>query len=221
MSLLLALDASAAAISVAISRDGTLLAHDRQELARGHAERLPPALAATMRASGHGFADLSAIAVTVGPGSFTGIRVGLAAARGLGFALGIPVLGVTTLEAVAHGIDAATRAGRPVLVLIDSKRADVFAQRFAATLEPVDEPRALSLDAARSLAAAPMLVTGDAASLIVPASGLLIRPALPDARSVARLAEERRAGGQAMPAEPLYLRPADATLPQAGGRLRR
>src|SRR3954471_5648864 len=182
MSLLLAFDASGPAISVAVLRDGTLLAHHREALARGHAERLPPALAATMAASGCGLAALDAIAVTVGPGSFTGIRVGLAAARGLGFALDRPVLGITTLEAVAHGLDAAQRAGRPVLALIDSKRADVFAQRFAADLVPIDAPQAVPVAAAADLAVPPLIVTGDAATLIAPRDGILVVPASPDAR---------------------------------------
>jgi tRNA threonylcarbamoyladenosine biosynthesis protein TsaB len=221
MSLLLALDASGPAISVAVLRDGTLLAHHQQALARGHAERLPPALAACMAAAGSGFAALAAIAVTIGPGSFTGIRVGLAAARGLGFALGIPVLGVTTLDAVAHGLDPAERAGRPVLALIDSKRADVFAQRFGPDLAPLDAPRALPLAAAAKLAQPPLIVTGDAATMIAAAAGLVIAPAAPDARIIARLAAARWALGEAMPAAPLYLRPPDATVPEAGGRLRR
>lgn len=221
MSLLLALDASGAAISVAIVRDGELLAHHHEALARGHAERLPPALASTLAAAGTAPAALDAIAVTVGPGSFTGIRVGLAAARGLGFALGRPVLGITTLEAVAHGLDEATRGGRPVLALIDSKRADVFAQRFAADLAPLEAPQAVPIASIGDLATPPLVVTGDAAALLSPRAGVLLAPAAPDARIVAALAASRWARGEEMPAVPLYLRPPDATLPVAGGRLRR
>jgi tRNA threonylcarbamoyladenosine biosynthesis protein TsaB len=220
MSLLLALDASGPAISVAVMRDGILLAHHREALARGHAERLPPALAATMAASGCDFAALDAIAVTIGPGSFTGIRVGLAAARGLGFALHRPVLGITTLAAVAHGLDEAERAGRPVLALIDSKRADVFAQRFAGDLAPLDAPQAVPVAAVAHLARPPLIVTGDAATLIAPRDGIVLAPAAPDARIVAALAAAGWASGDPLPAAPLYLRPPDATLPVAGGRLR-
>lgn len=221
MTLLLALDASGPSLSVALWRDGAVLWHHSEGLDRGHAERLPPALAAAMDRTGLGFASLDAIAATIGPGSFTGIRVGLAAARGLGFALRIPVIGVSSLETVAHGLDETVRAGRPVLALIDSKRADVFAQRFAANLAPLDAPQALSHAAARQQAVAPLVVTGDAAPLIAAAAGLTIVPALPDACIVARIAAARLASGDPSPALPLYIRPPDATVPVDGGRLRR
>ena len=220
MSLLLALDASGPAISVAVMRDGTVLAHHREALARGHAERLPPALAATMAASGCDFTALDAIAVTIGPGSFTGIRVGLAAARGLGFALARPVLGITTLAAVAHGLGEAERAGRPVLALIDSKRADVFAQRFDSDLAPLGSPQAVPVADLADLVRPPLIVTGDAATLIAPRDGIILAPAAPDARIVAALAAAGWARGDKLTAAPLYLRPPDATLPVAGGRLR-
>lgn len=221
MSLVLALDASGANLSVALWRDGTVLSYHAESLARGHAERLPPALAAAMTEAGLAFADLDAIAVTTGPGSFTGIRVGLAAARGLGFALAIPVIGVTSLEAVAHGLDDDLRAGRPVLVLIDSKRADVFAQHFAASLAPLDAPQALPLDAVAGAVSPPLVVAGDAARLVVASPGITVVPSVPDARIVARLAAARLASGIASPALPLYLRPPDATVPPSGGRLER
>jgi tRNA threonylcarbamoyladenosine biosynthesis protein TsaB len=218
---ILALDASGAHLSVAVWDDGTVWAHHDETLARGHAERLPPALAATVAAAGLTFADLDALAVTTGPGSFTGIRVGLAAARGLGFALKIPVVGITSFASVAHALDEELRAGRPVLVLLDSKRADVFAQRFAADLVPVGEPCALPLESVAAAIVPPLVVTGDAATLVAAGPEIAVVPAVPDARVMARLAASYFAAGIVPPAEPLYLRPPDATVPVAGGRLAR
>src|SRR5450432_1394851 len=110
---ILALDTSGAACSVAL-RDGAgrLLAHRFEALARGHAERLMPMLREVMAEADVDFAALALIAVTTGPGSFTGIRVGLAAARGLALASGLPILGITAFEALAGAVPAAERQGR-------------------------------------------------------------------------------------------------------------
>src|SRR6266853_3397229 len=119
----LAFDSSAAACSAAVrDGDGGLLAHRFESLARGHAERLMPMLRAVMAEAGLAFAALDLIAVTTGPGSFTGIRVGLAAARGLALASGLPILGVTAFEALAQAVSPVERAGLGLLVAIDSRR---------------------------------------------------------------------------------------------------
>ena len=97
-----ALDACAAA--VLDTSAGKLIAQESQAMKRGHAEALMPLIARVMKASGVAFAALDRIAVTTGPGSFTGLRVGLSAARGIALAAGKPVVGVTTLTAFAAPI---------------------------------------------------------------------------------------------------------------------
>jgi len=114
-----------------------------------------------------GFGDLDAIAVTVGPGAFTGLRIGLAAARGMALAAGLPLVGVTTLEAVAHGVPRA-QTGSNLLVALDSKRDDLYVQPFDTALAPLAPPAALlpaAIGAALARAVPPgrLGVVGDAA----------------------------------------------------------
>lgn len=99
--LVLGLDTSLDACSVALARDGITLAHLRENMARGQAERLAPMTKDVMRQAGVAFADLDRVAVTTGPGSFTGVRVGLSFARALALAVDRPCIGVSTLEALA------------------------------------------------------------------------------------------------------------------------
>ena len=99
--IVLALDTTLAACSVAVVEDGRVLAARSEPMLRGHQERLAPLVAEAMAEAGVGFAALDRVGVTVGPGSFTGLRVGLAFAKGLSVALSIPCVGVGTLEALA------------------------------------------------------------------------------------------------------------------------
>ena len=214
----LALDSATDACSVALWRDGTVAAHRFEPRRHGQAEILMPLVRNVMREAAQDFAALDLIATTVGPGGFTGLRVGLAAARALALAAGRPILGVTTLEAVA----AAQPPGRlPLLVAIDSRRADIYVQLFAPDLTPACAPAAaLPGDVAALLPDGPVAIAGNAAGLLVGALPQLALcptggPALPDAAVVARLAAGRAATavpGMPPPA-PLYLRPPDARLP--------
>lgn len=220
--LILALDTAMAACSVAVWRDGTTLAARREEMARGQAEALVPMIRDVMAEAAVAWADLDRVAVTVGPGSFTGLRVGLATARALTVAAGTPVVGVTTTEALAAAVAPASRVGRRVLAAVDSKRADLFLQWFDADLTPLGPPCSEEPEAVRArLAAGPAVVAGDAAALLapLPETALLVPTVVtPDPAVVAALAAARP-----LPAEPpqaLYIRPPDAALPTSGGQLR-
>jgi tRNA threonylcarbamoyladenosine biosynthesis protein TsaB len=223
---LLAIESSGAGCSAALCRDGHVIAQRRVALTRGHAAALPPLVDETMRASGLDWPALGAIAVSVGPGSFTGIRVGLAAARGFGLALGVPVLGVSSFEVVAHGVPARARGTGTLAVLIDSGRASVFVQAFDAALRPLADPRAVELAGLAAALPPPpgvLAVTGEAMGALPTdlAGGRTVFPAAPDAAPLAALAAARRAAGTAFLAPTaLYLRPPDATVPRAGGRIR-
>lgn len=191
----------------------------------GQAEALLPLVDEAMRASGLTVAALDLVAVTTGPGSFTGIRVGLAAARGIALAANLPLLGVTGFEAAAAGAEAAMD-GRCLVVALESRRADLYVQLFDghrnSLCEPVAVlPEALAALAGRVAAGQPLALAGDAAGRAMEA--LAGRPGVriladlpPPAVGVARAALRRwRNGEHAGRATPLYLRAPDAT-PAAG-----
>ena len=126
--IVLAFDTAQGALSAAV-RDGEgELAAIFEERTRGHAEALMPMLETVLAEAALGFAGLDALAVTVGPGTFTGLRVGLAAARGLALARGLPLVGVTTLEAVAAPVSAV--AGEAVVAAFDARRDEIYLQVF-------------------------------------------------------------------------------------------
>ena len=176
-----------------------------EPMTRGHQERLGPMAREVMLAAGLEFEAVQRIAVTIGPGSFTGLRVGLAFAKGLGLALGIPLAGIGTLEALA-GVS----AGRCAAV-IDGGRGRVYVQAFLG--EAVNQPASLEIGEA---GAALRVLLGDEARLTGP-GGPLLAPLLPrwevesraapDPLVLARLAANR----PLQTAQPLYLRPPDAT----------
>lgn len=220
--IVLALDTSGAACSVAL-RDsaGRLLAHRFEALARGHAELLMPMLRDAMAEAHIGFAALSLIAVTTGPGSFTGIRVGLAAARALALASSLPILGITAFDTLAAAVTPAERADRALLVAIDSRRGDLFVQVFPSDDSPLAVPAAVTPEGMAAVAPrGPLLLAGDGgerAAAILASAGrpvVLAEARLVDAADVAAVALARwRPGERPPPPLPLYLRPPDVTLP--------
>jgi len=228
--ILLALDTALDACSVAVRAEGRVRARRRAEMRRGHAEALMPMVAAVMDEAGIGFASLDALAATVGPGHFTGLRIGLAAARGLALATRLPLIGVSTLETVAQNVPAAERTGRVLAVALETKRADLYVQTFDAHAEALAPPGAcLPEDAAARLPGGAILLAGDGAPRLLAALAAAGRGAdadrstaapVPDATGVAAVAAARidREGlpaPSAPPPAPLYLRPPDVTDPAA------
>ena len=128
---LLALDAAGASCSVALWRGGAVVAGLLEAMPRGQSERLVPMVAEVMHRAGAGFATLDAVAVTRGPGGFTGVRIGLATARALALAWRLPLIGITCFEAVASAVPPAERDAGTLVVVLDAKRSDVYVQAFA------------------------------------------------------------------------------------------
>lgn len=231
---ILALDAAGAACSAAVWCRGGVAARRFEAMSRGQSERLVPMADEVMQQAALDYADLDAVAVTLGPGGFTGVRIGLATARAFALALSRPVIGVTNFEAVAGSVSPSACAGRTLAVVLDAKRADLYAQAFtfrdalsgpegdAGEHEAVTAPAALlpeELD--RYLPNGPLLIAGDAAgpaAAALTAAGRSVERAqgegLADAADVAALAARRPlpVGSMASPA-PLYLRAPDVTLP--------
>jgi tRNA threonylcarbamoyladenosine biosynthesis protein TsaB len=210
---ILALDAAGAACSAALWRDGRVAAYRRRPMQRGHAEALMPLLLEVLAEAGMDFAGLGQIAVGVGPGSFTGIRIALAAARGVGLAAKLPVVGVDSFSAVAAALPEPPRQGETLLVVIDSKREALFGQYYDDALTPLGEPHVLKPEALLARRPpGPLLIAGDGASLLPAAAAARIADGdqAVDAIAIARLAAAGKALRQP---RPLYLRAPDVTLP--------
>ena len=227
----LAFDTTLAACSVAVCDGADLLAHERERLSKGHAEVLVPMIRSALSAASTGFDDLDLIAVTVGPGTFAGIRVGLSAARGIALTTGARIAGMTTLAAVAEGARRWREADeeRTIAVLQDARRAELFHQAFPPDGEAaVPEPAVIAVaDALSALPPGPVTVAGSGADLVRdriagrrPDVRFSDAPSIPDAVHVARvgsrLAESGGVGDDAP--RPLYLRAPDARLPDARTR---
>lgn len=223
---LLALDTATSGCAVCVWQDGKVLASEAQTMARGQAEELMVMVDRVLGQAGVEPTALSGVAVTRGPGAFTGMRIALATAKGFALALSVPCVGVTTLEVLAAAVPDDERAGATVLACVESKRADIYVQLFSATLEPLSEPLACDAEALAALAQTHgrLVLVGDAAEraleMLAGHDAVLSAAApLPDAALIADIAAGRLQDTLAMP-QPLYLRPPDAKLPKAQGRLR-
>lgn len=182
MGILLAIDTVAPRLQLGLKRADGSVDVSVDEISQGHAELIFPRIEALLARNGLTYADLTRIAVTTGPGSFTGLRIGLSAARGLGLARNIPVIGVPSLSAISLGHPT------PVAVLLDARRGEAYCQLF-----PDDpEPQVLAMEVARAR---------------IPAGVPVIESPFCDIALVATYAETAPAGA---PPEATYVRDADA-----------
>lgn len=214
----LGLDSATTGCSAAVWVDGRIAARRAAAMTRGQAEVLVPMVGDVLAEAGISFHDLDRIAVTVGPGAFTGVRIALAAARGFALGTGAGIVGITTFDAVVGGLLAEERAGRMILVAVDSRRAEPFVQLFETTGRALGEPTMPDPRSVRDrLPPGALLVAGDGADTLLDA--LTGRPdtffasgsGIPDAAVVAALGAEREPGA---PPQPAYLRPPDVTPPR-------
>ena len=231
---ILGFDTATSACSAAVWENGRIAARRFEPMSRGQSERLMPMVREVLSEAGADFPDLDLLAVTTGPGAFTGLRIGLAAARGMALAGDLACFGVTTLDAVAAGVSETERQKANVLVVLDSKRAEVYAQAFRSDLRPLSEAQALMpADLAALMAngegdADRVLVAGDGAGQVIQAlkdkgieAVLSTAPGVPDAATVAVIAAERWSSDQpAEPLRPLYLRLPDVKASKNGGGIR-
>lgn len=143
---LLALDTAANLCSVAVSdaESGTMLAQISEDIGKGHAERLMAIIEQVVAEAGIAINEIGKVVTSIGPGSFTGVRVGVATARGLALALRCPAIGISTLEALAYDARKA-HPGRPVLSVIDARRDEFYTQFFAEDGAPTSEPMIVPL----------------------------------------------------------------------------
>jgi tRNA threonylcarbamoyladenosine biosynthesis protein TsaB len=217
----LGLDCAGSSCSAGVVVDGRAVASQCRVMERGQAEALVPMIDTVMTEARLELAALDFIAVTVGPGSFTGIRTGLATARGLALASGLPVIGITSFAVIADTVTE-KRQGLPLVVALESKRAELFLQRFDQA--GASQPALIAVSGWESFApAGEFVAAGDGAERF--ARGLRRRDfrlvqayAHSSAVAAARLGTPLwESGALPPPPTPLYLRAPDVTLRPLGG----
>jgi tRNA threonylcarbamoyladenosine biosynthesis protein TsaB len=222
---ILAADTALGACSAAVLENGKVRAHASQLMARGHAEALAPMVEQVMREAGLAFTSLDRLGVTTGPGTFTGQRVGLAFMRGLALTLKLPLIGVTTLEAMSEAALASVDVGVAV-ACADARRGEIYLGARTREGETLAEPILMPLGTAASHVASLMpkgettvALAGTAVEIFAPllaTRGIESRDSgvrEPDAVFVAKLAGLSPEPDH--PPRPLYLRAPDAKLPGA------
>jgi len=218
----LGLDTATWTAAVGVARDQVVLAEDIEPTSRSHVTSLPGLVERVLARAGLGIRDVQGIAVSIGPGSFTGLRIGLGLAKGLAFAGGLPLAAVSTLEALAHV--AGATPGQTVCAALDARKREVYAALFDVDADGEVQRRsadmALAPDALAAALPAGTVLIGDAAAAYpdVLGPGLIVRPFTthhPRGGTVARRGARSLAAGEAVDVgtvEPLYVRPSEAEL---------
>ena len=224
---ILAIDTALGACSACVldASDPTPLAIEQTAMERGHAEALMPMIERVMAKVEGGFSSLDRVAVTIGPGSYTGLRVGISAARAIALAAGIPAIGISTLAASAAPF-IGREGGRVVAAAVDAKHGQVWFQAMNAQGKQLVSVRQVNhRDAARAIGAGPVSLVGSAALAVANEAWAIGLDALvvddakaPDVTWVARLG--MIADPENAPPRPLYLKPPETT-PQDRARLPR
>jgi tRNA threonylcarbamoyladenosine biosynthesis protein TsaB len=229
---ILAFDSSLGALSAAVrwrGADGVWLLQEAHEVReRGHAERLMPMISRLMGKAGLPFCELDRIAVTIGPGSFTGVRVGVAAARALALATGATTVAASSLAVMAQQSDeelGTRRRGRVLAVALDARHGSVYLQLFPSGHHAAGPPQLVSpAAAAQHIGRAPAIIVGSGAMLVGQAlaacggeAETTLLDLLPSARALALLASEL---APTRPVRPLYLKPPDVKPPADPALLR-
>ena len=194
-----------------------------EPLARGHAERIVPMIGELMDTAGADFSDVRRLAVTLGPGTFTGVRSGLAVAKGLALATGVSLQGTSSTHVMARELRDRLSEDRPhqsepwhLMIACDARRGEIYCQRFDANAVPLDAPKVCAVeDALRGIGDERLIIAGSAAGAVLNAARAIgidavnaPQPTAPDARWLAQLAlEDALPEG---PPTPIYLRRPDA-----------
>ena len=198
---LLGIDTSYNTLSVALLTDGHHFFIEKQML-RGQGEVLIPLIQELLQKAQLSPKAITHIAVAVGPGSFTGVRIGLATARAFALALNVPVYGVTNLESYTYNMN------QKLKVVLDSKRGDYFVQSFDENGIPLDEPH---IETEEQLQNASLPIMGDSVEVLSQnITCQTLKQKLPLAVCVCEIAKKRM--DNPLPATPLYLRQADVTV---------
>lgn len=226
MSYVLAFDTAMAGCSVCVLDTETdAVITDTRLMMRGQSELLVPMIDDAIKLAGVTFQDLALIVTTVGPGAFTGLRIGLSAARSFALALDIPVVGVTTTEILAEQFfnNNSDKRG-DLLILLETKRTDLYFQPYDSTGKPRAEAAVASIDALLAeFADQTLSLCGDGVERLRATleSDNIVWPTgwamasgydMPDPILMAKIGFAQHAAGTAKPADPVYLRGADVSI---------
>jgi tRNA threonylcarbamoyladenosine biosynthesis protein TsaB len=227
--LTLAIDAAGSCCGAAVAAGAELLAIANAAMRHGQAEALLPIIDEVVRGAGLTPPALQLVAVTTGPGSFTGIRVGIASAHGIALALQLPLIGVSSFEAVAAAVPVALLTGRRLLVALDSRRGDFYVQLFDDVRRPLSEPATRSAETLADFALCEevdVCIAGDAAACAARALAaralsqgveVITLEAAPPVAGALRAAQSKwQLNEQVKAVRPFYLRPPNVRIP--GGR---
>jgi tRNA threonylcarbamoyl adenosine modification protein YeaZ len=162
LSSFLAIDTATGPCSVALWHDGKLASYLEDQRTVTQSVSLMPMVEKALAVAKLTYAQLGAVATTIGPGSFTGIRVGLAAARGIGFSAGIPTLGVTTLDVLAFAASKQAKAGENLLAILNAGKGEWYHARYTAQGSPLQEVQLGTLEAALNTSPAAAVFAGNA-----------------------------------------------------------
>ena len=224
---ILAIDSAGGACSAALFVNGAVSRREWVAISRGHAKVLMPMVVSVM--TGSNYSDLDAIAVTVGPGSYTGLRIGIAVARGLALAAKLKIIGISSFKAIARGAIKVDAPQGPILVALETKREDLYIQTLDTNLVPLSPPACINPQRVAEAFPGiwfledPLVIVGDAVSRLVPVlqetHNFIIGEGdgLADAAIVAAEAAENILLGQPiheyLPPRPVYIRPPDVSPP--------
>ena len=225
---ILAIDSASNACSAALLIDGDIHRQEWKQMTRGHAKVLMPMISSVV--GDYGYHSIDAIAVTIGPGAYTGIRIGLATARGLALASELPMIGVSNFKAVAREVSQNITGKTQIIAILETKRADVYVQSFTSGLKPLSKPACMPPEKVISefdnlfVSTTPVILAGDAVYKVVKGmSGkntyeVAAGNGLTNAIFVAyegmdRLMENPTLGKEKIPG-PKYLRPPDVSIPK-------
>jgi len=219
----LAFDTASTFCSIAVCQNQKILAEQQKILERGHAEVLVPLIEATLSEAKLSYRELDLLAVTTGPGAFTGLRIGLATARSLALACNLPLIGITNFEALANAIPKTERIGCKILIVLETKRSDFYMCLYDENLSVLLEPQTIEgPDLELLVKNGTLIIAGDAIKRALPfftfsnvqivetTSGSSVNPEI-----VAKLAECIISSGVDIDKPlPFYLKPPDVNLPK-------
>jgi tRNA threonylcarbamoyladenosine biosynthesis protein TsaB len=215
MAIILHIDTAVESASVCLAEDKEITGFESNSIQKEHSSWLHPAIDRLFKSAGRKLSNADAVAVTIGPGSYTGLRVGMAAAKGLCFSLGLPLIGINTLELMARDLTTKDLSAQFIIPVIDARRMEVFTAVYDHELREIRPPHALIITANsydEFSGKGSVIFTGNAVAKlkqVIRHDNVLFNDGMPDARSMAGLASERfeeKVFSDVAYTEPLYVK---------------